>query len=258
MSVKRKAARPTATARTLGAVKKTGARITGKRGAAAKPGSKAPCATDSPARRARDAELLRRFALAYPDPRSELDFKNPYELVVAVTLSAQCTDKKVNQVTPALFAYAPNFNALAEAQIETIESIIRPVNYYRTKSRNIVAMAQRVRAEFSGELPSDHDGMTSLPGVGRKTANVVLGELGICPTIPVDTHVMRVSGRLALSSGSDPVTVERELAARFPPEIWRNLHHWLIYHGRRVCKAQRPLCEECVLRDLCPSARRDG
>lgn len=190
----------------------------------------------------------------YPEVRSELNFENPYQLVVAVSLSAQCTDKKVNEVTPSLFARFNDFSALSKASTTEIEKIIRPINYYRTKSKNIRAMAEAVITRFSGKLPLEHKLLTSLPGVGRKTANVVLSELKIEPAIPVDTHVFRLANRLGLSKGKTPDDVERDLQQRFESSKWYHLHHWLIYHGRRVCKAQRPLCEACSLAKLCPSS----
>lgn len=199
------------------------------------------------------ARLLAILETLYPEPRSELDFSNEYELLIAVMLSAQCTDKKVNQVTPVLFKRYPNFKDLSRARVTDVATIIRPINYYKTKSENIVATAQRVTEEYRGKVPKTHEELTSLPGVGRKTANVVLGETGAVPSLPVDTHVFRVSNRLGLTSGKTPEAVERDLCALFPPTEWRNLHHRLIFHGRRVCKARNPDCELCELRKICPS-----
>lgn len=197
------------------------------------------------------AEVLRILGELYPDPRSELTFTNEFELVCAVLLSAQCTDKKVNQVTPQLFARYPTFADLARAPVDDVEGIIREVNYYRTKAKHLVLMAQKVVSDFDGELPRDHDALVSLAGVGRKTANVVLGELGIEPRLAVDTHVFRVSRRLGLTRGETVRKVEDSLCARFEPAVWRTLHHGLILHGRRVCKAQKPSCEICGLRGVC-------
>jgi len=208
----------------------------------------------SPRRKEHDAELLRRLTTLYPDPRSELNFRNHFELVTAVILSAQCTDRKVNEVTPELFRRYPDFTPLSEAELSSVEAIIRPVNYYRTKARNLIAMAREVCARFGGDIPRNYADLTSLPGVGNKTANVVLAELGEVPAFPVDTHVKRVSNRLGLSRGSTPEKVEADLTARFLPAAWRNLHHQLIFHGRRVCKAGRPLCAECALASLCPTS----
>lgn len=203
-------------------------------------------------------KLIQLLNQEFPDPGSELNFNNRYQLLVAVMLSAQCTDKKVNQVTPDLFSKYPDFAALAKARIKSVESIIRPINYYRTKASNLVKTAKIVLEKFDRELPTTHHDLTSLPGVGQKTANVVLGELQITPTFPVDTHVFRVSRRLGLAQANLPEKVEQELKEQFPPELWRNMHHWLILHGRRVCKARNPLCSDCVLNTLCPSAFLDN
>lgn len=201
------------------------------------------------------SQLLSILGQLYPNPASELVFHNEYQLIVSVVLSAQCTDKKVNEVTPVLFKKFSDFKALSRAKIEEVEAIIRPINYYKTKSRNLVALGEMVEREFGGAIPREFTAITSLPGVGRKTANVVLGELGVDFTIPVDTHVFRVSKRLGLSSGKDPLEVEVDLQKSFAKEDWRSLHHWLIFHGRRVCIARSPKCEECAIRPLCPSVK---
>ena len=198
-------------------------------------------------------KLLKSFSKLYPNPKSELNFKNRYQLVVAVSLSAQCTDKKVNEVTPLLFKKYQNFKELSKATINSVEKIIRQVNYYKTKSKNIINMSKMVSKEFKNRLPTKHEDLIKLPGVGNKTANVVLSELGIVPTFPVDTHVFRLSKRLNLAKGKNVKIVEEELKKGFKPELWRNLHHYLIFHGRRVCKAQNPLCNECKISNLCPS-----
>lgn len=196
-------------------------------------------------------ELLERLRELYKDPRSELNFASPYELVVSVILSAQCTDKKVNQITPELFNKFPDFYSLSKANRSQLEKIIRPINYYKTKAKNLIGMANEIIKNFNCNLPRSFDELITLPGVGRKTANVVLTELGAAATIPVDTHVFRVSKRLGLSDGKDVEEVESDLMRIFPIENWRNLHHWLIFHGRRVCKAQKPRCEECSLSKIC-------
>lgn len=201
------------------------------------------------------ARLLEKLAILYPDPHSELNFSGEYQLVVAVILSAQCTDKKVNEVTPPLFERYPDFSSLARARIDTVEKIIRPVNYYVTKSKNLIAMARMVEKEFTGLLPREHEALMSLPGVGNKTANVVLSELRVVPAFPVDTHIKRLANRLGLSNETVPDKVEIDLKRQFPPETWRNLHHQLIFHGRRVCGAQRPKCNECALAELCPAKK---
>lgn len=199
------------------------------------------------------AKLLESFNELYPDPRSELTFKNNYQLVSAVLLSAQCTDKKVNEVTPVLFKEYPNFKRLGEANEHDVATIIRQVNYYKTKSRHLVAMGQLVTNKHRGRLPTDFDDLIALPGVGRKTANVIQSELGVKPAFPVDTHVFRVSKRLGIAEGKNTDQVEESLKENFPEESWHHLHHWLIFHGRRVCKAQRPLCGDCQIHTLCPS-----
>jgi endonuclease-3 len=199
----------------------------------------------------RPSKILKVLKELYPNAESELNFSNEFELLVAVVLSAQCTDKKVNDVTPELFSRYPTPLKLSRARVTTIEGIIREVNYYKTKSKNIVGLSKELVSKYSEMVPRTHQALISLPGVGNKTANVVLSELGITPTIPVDTHVKRVSFRLALSSGKTPEKVEEDLEKLYPPEEWRDLHHSLIFHGRRVCKAQRPLCKDCKLRKLC-------
>jgi endonuclease-3 len=198
--------------------------------------------------------LLLSLAELYPNPHSELDFSNEYQLLIAVILSAQCTDKKVNQVTPTLFKRYRDFKALSKASLEQVEQIIRPINYFKTKSKNIIETAKQVVTEHWADLPKTREGLISLPGVGRKTANVVLGELGIEPSFPVDTHVFRVAHRLGLTKGRTPDEVEDDLKRQFPPSEWRNLHHRFIFHGRRVCKARTPECSICPLAPICPSA----
>jgi endonuclease III len=203
----------------------------------------------------RGGEIFQTFEPEYPEPRSELNFANEFQLLIAVVLSAQCTDKKVNEVTPALFEKFSCFADLAKARVETVEQLLRQVNYFRTKSKNIIELSKKVITEFGGKLPYDHGALTSLPGVGQKTANVVIGELGVGETFPVDTHVFRLAHRLGLAQGKNPSEVELELRAIFSPEQWRPMHHYLILHGRRVCKAQRPHCPGCVVKHLCPSAQ---
>lgn len=197
------------------------------------------------------------FALAelYPDPRSELAFKDEYQLLVAVMLSAQCTDKKVNQVTPELFRAYGSFAALSQAKLADVERLIRPINYFKTKSKNLIAMAQQVVERFHSRVPKTHEELTSLSGVGNKTANVILSETGAIPAFPVDTHIFRLSHRLGLSEGKNPDAVERELRKAFPSSEWRSLHHRLIFHGRRVCKARNPDCASCTLQAICPSRK---
>lgn len=201
----------------------------------------------------RSEQIAAKLIAEYPDAQTELNFSGEYQLIVAVALSAQCTDKKVNSVTPTLFKKFPNFKALAKADLKSVEEIIRPINYYRTKSRNLIAMAELVQRNFGGQLPQNHHELISLPGVGNKTANVVRSELGFGATFPVDTHVFRLAHRLEIADAKTADKVEAQLCKLFPAESWRKLHHCLILHGRRICKAQRPMCRECVLDRICPS-----
>jgi endonuclease-3 len=195
-------------------------------------------------------QLSNKLAALYPDARSELNFKNEYELIVAVILSAQCTDKRVNIVTPKLFAEFPTFESLAKADVAEVTELVNQINYYKTKAKNLVGMAQMVVSNFSGKLPTAMVDLEKLPGVGRKTASVVIVESGGA-ALPVDTHVFRVSRRLGIASGADVVAVENQLRAAFPSDSWRLLHHWLIFHGRRVCHAIKPKCTECTLSSEC-------
>jgi endonuclease III len=205
----------------------------------------------------RRAELARRIfgalAAAYPDARCELDFHDPYELLVATILSAQCTDARVNQVTPALFARFPNARALAAADQAELESLVRPTGFYRNKARSLIGMAAAVVARHDGEIPRQMEHLTALPGVGRKTANVVLGTaFSLATGVVVDTHVARLSRRLGLSRHDDPERIERDLMGSFPADAWVALGHRLILHGRRVCSSRRPACERCSLDSICP------
>ena len=198
------------------------------------------------------AFLIATLAELYPEPRSELDFQNEYQLLIAVMLSAQCTDKKVNQVTPNLFKAYPSFKVLSQAKLSEVEKIIRPINYYKTKSKNLIACAERIVEQFKSKVPDSHTDLTSLPGVGNKTANVILSEKGVIPAFPVDTHIFRLAHRLGLSKGKTPDLVEVDLRKAFPSVEWRNLHHRIIFHGRRVCGARNPQCAACELRSICP------
>ena len=197
--------------------------------------------------------IIRVLSKTYPEPKSELNFSNEYELLVAVVLSAQCTDKKVNEVTPSLFKSFPDPLSLSKANLSEIEEIVRPINYYKTKAKNLLGLGKMLAIEFNGNVPRSFEMIRKLPGVGQKTANVVLGELGAAKTFPVDTHVFRVSKRLGFATAKTREKVEEELKKRFDKRLWRKLHHWLILHGRRVCKAQKPLCNECSLSKNCPS-----
>ena len=204
----------------------------------------------------RAAEILARLKRLYPDARCALDHRTPYELLVATILSAQCTDVRVNLVTPALFARYPTAKALAQADREALESMIRSTGFFRNKTKSLLGMAQALVERHGGEVPRDMESLRVLPGVGRKTANVVLGNaFGVNQGVVVDTHVTRLSRLLRLSRQQDPEKIERDLMALFPREEWTLLSHLLIFHGRQICIARRPKCGECVLADVCPSAR---
>jgi endonuclease III len=207
------------------------------------------------ARRARASAVLAGLRAAYPDARTELDFATPFQLVIATLLSAQATDVSVNAATPALFARYPTPHALAAASADEIEPYIRTIGLYRTKARNAVATARAIVERYGGEVPTTRDELTTLPGVGRKTANVVLANAFGEPAIAVDTHVGRLARRLNFSRHLDPNKVEADLAALFDPADWVFLHHALILHGRRVCAARAPRCPECTIEQHCPSSR---
>jgi endonuclease-3 len=205
--------------------------------------------------RAHALELHRRLGDLYPDAHCELDFQSPLQLLVATILSAQCTDKRVNMVTPALFAAYPTAQALAHAPIEHLEELVKSTGFFRMKAKSIQGMARALVERHGGEVPSDMASLVVLPGVGRKTANVVLGNaFSINHGVVVDTHVGRLATRLGLTRETDPVKVEAALMPLFPQESWTMLSHLLIFHGRRTCDARKPRCGECVLADVCPSA----
>jgi len=211
-------------------------------------------------RRTRDApqrapQILTRLRAAYPDARCALDHRNAFELLCATILSAQCTDARVNLVTPTLFAAYPTPEALARARPEDVEAIIKSTGFFRNKTRSLIGMAQALVADHAGEVPRTMEQLRVLPGVGRKTANVILGNAySINDGITVDTHVARLSRLLGLTGQDDPVKIEQDLMPLFPQDQWGLLSHLLIFHGRQVCIARRPRCGDCVLSDLCPSA----
>ena len=205
----------------------------------------------------RARELARRFPRIYPDAHCELDFRNPLELLVATILSAQCTDKRVNIVTKDLFLRCKQARDYGEISQEELEGIIRSTGFYRNKAKSLRAMAAKLVSEHDGQVPNSMESLAALPGVGRKTANVVLGNaFGIEAGIVVDTHVSRVSGRLGLTKHSDPIRIENDLMALFPREQWTVLSHWLIWHGRRRCFARKPDCPHCELSDICPTGMK--
>jgi endonuclease III len=199
--------------------------------------------------------ILRRLKKEYPDAHCELVHRNAFELLCATILSAQCTDARVNLVTPTLFARYPTAEALAVARPEDVEEIIRSTGFFRNKTKSLIGMANAVVAGYDGRIPDTMDQLRVLPGVGRKTANVILGNaFGKNEGVTVDTHVSRLSQLLKLTRNTDPERIERDLMELFPRSAWTLLSHLLIFHGRRICIARRPKCGECVLVDLCPSA----
>lgn len=195
--------------------------------------------------------MLAHFAAANPNPESELTFSNPFETLVAVILSAQCTDKRVNMVTPALFAAYPTPQAMAAASVEDILEYVKSVSYPNSKAAHLRAMAAMLVEKFNSIVPSTMDELTQLPGVGRKTANVIMGVVFGKAAIAVDTHVFRVSNRLGLASGKTPLEVEKALTRHIPEHLRYKAHHWLLLHGRYVCKSQRPDCLNCPITHLC-------
>ena len=205
---------------------------------------------------ARALEILARLKIEYPDARCALDHTNAYELIVATILSAQCTDARVNMVTPVLFAKYPTAGSLAKARQPDVEKIIQSTGFFRNKAKNLIAMAQAVVAEHGGEIPRSMAQLHALPGVGRKTANVVLGNaFGINEGVTVDTHVTRLSGLLGLTKHTDAVKIEQDLMQLIPQNDWTLISHLLILHGRKICIARRPQCGLCVLANICPSAK---
>ncbi len=204
-------------------------------------------------RRRRVVELLRRLEAEYPDSRLALDHRTPLELLVATILAAQCTDARVNAVTPALFERCPDARAYAEIPLGKLEELVRSTGFYRNKARALQGLGQALEADHGGEVPDTMSELTALPGVGRKTANVLLGNaFGREEGIVVDTHVKRLAGRLGLTSTAEPSGVERDLIESVPRGSWNRWAFLLIDHGRAVCKARSPLCDECVVADLCP------
>jgi endonuclease-3 len=199
--------------------------------------------------------VARRLTAAYPEAVCELDHRNPFELLVATILSAQTTDARVNMVTPALFDRYPTAADLAVADPGDIEEIIRSTGFYQNKTRSLLGMANALMERFDGDVPTSLDDLVTLPGVGRKTGNVVRSVAFGLPGLPVDTHVLRLSKRLGLTALSDPVKVELELNSFLPPAERGPFSLRMILHGRRICDAKRPLCAECVLEDICPSSR---
>ena len=199
-------------------------------------------------------KVMERFAEAMPDPRTELHYDTPFHLLLAVILSAQCTDKRVNIVTPPLFEAFPDPQSLAAADEQTVYAYIKSVTFPNNKTRHLIRAARLLVEEFGGEMPSEIDNLMRLPGVGRKTANVMLSVVWNKGAMAVDTHVFRVSNRIGLTRNSrTPLATEKTLVKYIPEELLPKAHHWLILHGRYVCKARRPDCPDCIIRDLCAS-----
>ncbi len=207
----------------------------------------------SPVEAARIAEIFRRFEAASPNPHTELEYKTPFTLLVSVVLSAQATDKSVNKATEKLFAVADTPQQLLALGEAGLTPYIASIGLFRMKAKNVVALSRILVEQYGGEVPLNRDALQALPGVGRKTASVVLNELGVEPAIAVDTHVFRVAHRLGLSKGKTPDQVERDLMAIVPEAGKTRAHHWLILHGRYTCLARKPKCRECLVADLCPS-----
>ncbi|HEY9830824.1 MAG TPA: endonuclease III [Stenomitos sp.] len=207
------------------------------------------------AKQQRAIEILIRLKRLYPEAPCTLNYETPVQLLVATILSAQCTDERVNQVTPELFRRFPTAVALSAAKLEELETLVRSTGFYRNKAKNIQGACRMIMTEFGGEVPKRMEELLNLPGVARKTANVVLAHAyGIHAGVTVDTHVKRLSHRLGLTEHTDPIRIERDLIRLLPQEEWENWSIRLIYHGRAICQARKPLCESCVLADLCPSA----
>jgi endonuclease-3 len=206
-----------------------------------------------PEKKVRAKALYRQLTKNYPNVRCELDYNSAFQLLVATVLSAQCTDKRVNQTTPALFKKYPNPKKMAKADLKDIQRLVKSTGFFRAKAKNIKALSNKIIEEFDGDVPSNLDDLITLPGVGRKTANVVLGHAFGIPGITVDTHFGRLSRRFGWSKQSDPVKVEFEVGELIHEKEWTNLSQRMIWHGRRVCHARKPACGACPLAKLCPS-----
>ena len=208
--------------------------------------------TDATADRRRARTIDKKLAVLYPESVCALVHESPLQLLVATILSAQCTDVRVNLVTPGLFARYPNAQAFADAPLPDLEQAIRSINFFRNKARNIRACCQTIVTQHGGDVPRTLDELVALPGIGRKTANVILGNAFAVPGIVVDTHVGRLARRLGLSAQTDPKKVERDMMALLPEKAWTDVSHRLILHGRQVCHARKPKCDDCGLHRLCP------
>jgi endonuclease-3 len=199
--------------------------------------------------------MIRLLRREYPRSRTALEFETPLQILVATILAAQCTDERVNRITPALFRKYPDAAALAAADRQELEAEIRPAGFFRNKAKSIIGAARKIVSDFEGQVPAEMAALVTLPGVARKTANIVLSSgYGIAEGIAVDTHVKRLSGRLGLSRQSDPEKIERDLMKLVPKKDWLDFNYMLVNHGRKVCQARKPRCPACLLRTLCPSA----
>ena len=204
----------------------------------------------------RQQEILRILDETYHGMNTALNYKSPFELLVAVILSAQCTDERVNKITARLF---PKYNTpqkMVKLSLQEMEEAIKDCGLYHAKAKNLLGTCHRLLEEYNGQVPATREDLMTLPGAGRKTANVMLSVAFHQPALAVDTHVFRVSKRLGLAKGEDPLLVEQELLKVVPREKWSEAHHWLIWHGRKICKARNPLCEECPVREVCPSYKK--
>lgn len=208
-------------------------------------------------KKVRAGKILARLRRAYPHARCALEYSNPLELLVATILSAQCTDERVNQVTPALFKKYRSARAYADADPQEIEALIRSTGFYKNKAKNIRGAAGRIENAFGGQVPRSLDKLVTLPGVGRKTANVILGNAFGIPGLTVDTHMIRLSNRLGLTRRQDPVKIELDLMPIVPETAWTEYSHLIIHHGRARCRARKPDCLNCEIRSLCPSSGAD-
>lgn len=206
-------------------------------------------------KRRRAQEIIEILARTYPDARVTLDYSTPFELLVAAILAAQCTDEKVNQVTPDLFRRYPSPEAFAGADEAELQEAVRATGFFRQKARSIIEVAQDVLAKHGGRVPDTIEELTALRGVGRKTANLILGEVFGKQAIVVDTHVKRIAARLGLTEKTDPTKIEFDLMEVVPEENWTDLNHLLVFHGRAICKAPTPLCDRCPVLELCPYGR---
>lgn len=216
---------------------------------------KRQAAKSQAAKKQRTLEILLRLKRLYPEAPCTLNYTTPVQLLVATILSAQCTDERVNLVTPALFARFPDAQALADAELSEIEALVRSTGFYRNKAKNIQAACRMIVTDYDGQVPRQMEALLKLPGVARKTANVVLAHAyGIHAGVTVDTHVKRLSQKLGLTAHTDPIRIERDLMMLVPQSDWENWSIRLIYHGRAVCNARKPDCDRCVLADLCASA----